>query len=101
MNSNRKIHFSGGNPLANALVIVVGSLMIALSLVLGFFAFLAIGSLVLVLAAVIGVRVWWLQRKLRKEAGNPSTDRDGRPQSVEIIEGEYRIVSRDEDDRPL
>ena len=88
-----------GNPLANALVIVVGTLLIGASLVLGLFAFIAIGSLVLVMAAIIGVRVWWLQRKLAKAARKQAGRKRPAGESVEIIEGEYRIVSRDTDDR--
>ena len=37
----------GGNPIANALVVIVGVLAIAASLVLGFFAFVVLGSIVL------------------------------------------------------
>lgn len=88
-----------GNPLANALVVVVGTLLIAASLVLGLFAFIAIGSLVLVMAGIIGVRVWWLQRKLSKSASKSAARDRQSDESVEIIEGEYRIVSRDADDR--
>ncbi len=52
--------FPAGNPLANALVVVVGVLVIAVSFVLGLVALVATA---IVLAAIIGVRVWWLKRK--------------------------------------
>ncbi|MGB5247853.1 MAG: hypothetical protein WBM54_03365 [Woeseia sp.] len=88
-----------GNPIANALVVLVGIVMIGLSLVLGVVAFVAIGSIVLVMAAIIGIRVWWLQRRLRKQGMHAPE----RPRPVdaetEVIEGEYRVVSRDVDDR--
>lgn len=87
--------FPVGNPIANLLVIVAGVLAIGASIVLGFFAFLAIGAVVMVAAAVIAVRVWWFNRKLRRQApGDRSRERSRPPAGV--IEGEYQVV--DEDD---
>ena len=84
---------SAGNPIANALVVIVGALVIGLSVVLGFFAFIALGSVLLVLGAVIGLRVWWLNRKLRgqteRDPPSAGTGRGG------VIEGEYRVVKGD------
>ena len=81
----------GGNPIANALVVIVGVLAIAASLVLGFFAFVVLGSIVLVLGAIISMRVWWLNRKLGKQLRNSEAKSQGG-----VIEGEYRVVKRDE-----
>ena len=83
--------FPGNNPIANALVIVAGVIVIGLALVLGFFAFLALSALVLVSAAVIGIRVWWLKRKL---ARNPDA-RQQRNETTQVIEGEYRVVRKE------
>ena len=83
-----------GNPLANALVAVVGILVVGASVVLGFLAFVTLGTLLLILASVIGIRVWWFNRKLKKRGGtggaaqNPSASSQG-----PVIEGEYQIVS--------
>ena len=83
--------FPGGNPIANALVVIVGVLAIAASLVLGFFAFVVLGSIILVLGAIIGLRVWWFNRKLGKQLRNArSASQSG------VIEGEYHVVKRDE-----
>jgi protein-S-isoprenylcysteine O-methyltransferase Ste14 len=81
----------GGNPIANALVVIVGVLAIAASLVLGFVAFVVLGSIVLVLGAIIALRVWWFNRKLGKQVGNAQTAQEGG-----VIEGEYHVVKRDE-----
>jgi len=95
--SSAKTGFPAGHPIANALVIVAGVLVIAASVVLGFFAFIALGAIVLVTAAVVGIRVWWLKRKMglnsrgRQGAGEPQS-----PSSV--IEGEYRVVRKDHDE---
>ena len=81
-----------GNPIANVLVIIAGAVILTASLILGFFAFLALSSIVLVVAAVVGVRVWWLNRKLAsgKHRSHSAVD-DGEA----VIEGEYRVVTRD------
>ena len=89
--------FSAGNPIANALVVIVGALAIAASIVLGFVAFVVLGSIVLILAAIVGIRVWWFNRRLRRQGGvaRPGARSDaGAPGGV--IEGEYHVVKGDE-----
>ena len=79
-----------GNPIANALVVIVGALAIGASIVLGFFAFVVLGSILLVLGAIIGLRVWWFNRRLNREmqrAGTPNDTNTGG-----VIEGEYTVV---------
>lgn len=85
---NRQI--PAGNPIANAIVVVVGVLAIALSLVVGFFAFIALACLFLVVGAVVGIRLWWAQRRMNRRHRK---DGDRRPDG--IIEGEYRVISRE------
>lgn len=92
-----------GNPLANALVILVGTLAVAATVVLGFLAFIAVASLILILAAIIGIRVWWLNRRLarqRRSRGSGSRphgaeDRD----RIHVIEGEFSDLSRGSSER--
>lgn len=83
----------GGNPIANALVVIVGALAIGASIVLGFVAFVVLGAVLLVLGAVIGLRVWWFNRRLRRQmdAQAPPTQRPRR----DVIEGEYHVVKDD------
>ena len=83
-----------GNPIANALVVIAGVLAIGVSIVLGFFAFVVLGSIVLVLGSIIGLRVWWFNRKLQKRAGTQSPPKSAAPTGV--IEGEYHVVKGDE-----
>lgn len=95
--------FPAGNPLANLLVIIVGALAIGASVVLGFFAFVLLGSIVLILAAIIGIRVWWFNRKLQQAARrNPSRSKAGAGTSPSretggVIEGEFVIIEKDDD----
>ena len=83
-----------GNPIANALVLIVGTLAIGVSIVLGFFAFVVLGSIVIVLAAIIGLRVWWFNRKLQRQMRDAP---EPAPRSAGgVIEGEYHVVKGDE-----
>jgi uncharacterized membrane protein YphA (DoxX/SURF4 family) len=92
--SNRGI--PAGNPIANALVVIVGALAIGASVVLGFFAFLVLACLVTVFAAIIGIRIWWFKRKLEKAARqNPGPAANAsRTGEARVIEGEFRVVNR-------
>ena len=87
--------FQAGNPIANVFVIVVGALAIGASIVLGIVAFVVLGSIIAVLAAVIGLRIWWFNRKLRSKAGQTAE----RSQTAHggFIEGEYHVVEGDGD----
>lgn len=96
----RHRQFPAGNPLANALVVIAGILVISLSLALGFFVFITIAGFVLVMATVMGVRNWWLrQRYGRRPLHGRSGEQSAAPHQRRIIEGEYREVRRDDDQR--
>jgi len=93
--SSSKRGFPAGNPIANALVIVVGALAIGASIVLGFVAFVVLSSIILILAAVVGIRLWWFNRKLQKATASGQRDEA----SVSgVIEGEYHEVIEERDD---
>jgi len=89
--------FPAGNPLANALVVVVGVLVIAVSLVLGFVALVALVAAAIVMASIIGVRVWWLNRKLGTRRNNTMNHKGEPATGKQIIEGEFRVVGPDKD----
>ncbi len=92
--------FPAGNPLANALVIIVGTLAIAASVVLGFFAFVVLGSVLVILAAIIGIRLWWFKRKMRNSPEfREATKRSGSA-ARKTIEGEYHVVIEERDEGP-
>jgi len=82
-----------GNPIANVFVVIVGALAIGASIVLGFFAFVALSGVILVTAGVIGVRVWWISRKLRR-ASPARGQTSARENAPGVIEGEYRVVRK-------
>jgi predicted lipid-binding transport protein (Tim44 family) len=90
--------FPAGNPIANVLVVIAGAFVIGASIVLGFFAFIALSAIVLVSAAIIGIRVWWLKRKM--ERGEVPQGAQRPPQAPGgVIEGEYKVVDKDSDQK--
>ena len=60
---------------------IVGLVVLGVSLVLGAFVLAALLSFVLILAVVIGIRLWWVKRKISRAAVND-----------EYIDAEYRVV---------
>lgn len=88
--------FPAGNPIANALVIVVGALVIAGSVVLGFFAFLVVASLVAICAAILALRAWWFRRTPGRTAGQADAPQqaaaDRSRTRGNVIEGEFRVI---------
>lgn len=93
--------FPAGNPIANALVIIVGALVIGASLVLGFVAFVALSAILMVVAAVVGIRLWWFRRKFEKSGMSASAHGSKRGGPDGVIEGEYHVVVEDRKrDRP-
>ncbi len=89
--------FPAGNPLANALVVVVGAVVIAISFVLGVVAFVALATALMVMAAIIGVRIWWLNRRRGGGQRRHAGQNDGSATDNALIEGEYRVVDTDGD----
>ena len=94
--SSTKGGIPAGNPIANVLVVIAGALVIGASIVLGFFAFVALSGIVLVTAAIVGIRVWWLKRKIQQGQPVGSPDRSQHAPGG-VIEGEYKVVDKDQD----
>ena len=92
----RHRQFPAGNPLANALVVIAGIVVISLSLALGFFVFLGIAAFVVVMAAVMSVRGWWYRRKFA--AGKGQEFHQETVVRKQIIEGEYEEIRRRQGD---
>ena len=87
------IKHTSTNPLANLLIIAAGIVVIGVSVVLGFFAFVALAAIVSVAAAIIGVRIWWFNRKL----GRQSTQ-NAKASHTRTTAGEYKVVDRGGDE---
>ena len=100
-NSTLNRGLPAGNPIANLFVIVVGALVIGVSVVLGFVAFVVLGSILVVLASVVGLRLWWFNRKLRRPASNNQGSHQSRHQGGNggVIEGEFQVLDDRRDGR--
>jgi hypothetical protein len=97
----RSRQFPAGNPLANALVIIVGIIVISLSLALGVFVFVGIMGFLFIMGAVMAVRNWWLGRRFGHQADGDSYSSGPRqPKARQIIEGEYRKIDERDEGRP-
>ena len=92
--SNRGL--PAGNPIANVFVVLVGAIVIGVSIVLGFVAFVVLGSIIAVLASVIGLRLWWFNRQLQRRGRKGGPEMSARAGG--LIEGEYRVVDDEDDD---
>jgi len=88
----RQRPFPAGNPLANALVVIVGIIVISLSLALGFIVFLGIAGFLLATALVVGLRNWFLGRRLASGAKRSGPGSGDAVRSRYVIEGEYLEV---------
>ena len=87
-------HIPAGNPLANALIVIVGAIAIGASLILGVFAMIVIGCIVLVLAAIVGIRAWWMNSRFARHSRSATGKKKSHDPGV--IEGEYRVITADE-----
>ncbi len=88
----RHRQFPAGNPLANVLVVIVGIIIISLSLALGFVVFVGIAGFMLVMAAVISVRAWWLRKRFGTRKGTEEVQTSSHQETHRVIEGEYHEV---------
>lgn len=98
----RHRQFPASNPLANALVVVVGIIVISLSLALGFVVFVGIAGFMLVMAAIIGVRAWWIKKRFGAQNSSEQVRKTSQQETHLVIEGEYHEVgSRKSDGEDL
>ncbi len=96
MNNRPDFRFPAGNPLVNGLMIVAGLAAIAASVVIGFFAVVVLGSVFLILAAIVGIRLWWFRLKLKRSGAYPP--RQATSSDASMIEGEYTVVVKESRD---
>ena len=85
------------NPIVNGLVILAGVAAIAASVVIGFFAVVVLGSAFLILAAIVGIRLWWYRLKLKRSGACPPQQPASRDASM--IDGEYTVIVTESRDK--
>jgi hypothetical protein len=72
---------------------IVAALAVGAAIVFGFLVFLFLAGLVLVLVCIVGIRIWWVGRKLQKLNESAMKTHAGRDGDPGIIEGEYHVVT--------
>jgi uncharacterized membrane protein YphA (DoxX/SURF4 family) len=95
--TSHRAGFPAGNPIANLVVVIAGLLAIGISVVLGFFAIVALGSIILVAAALMGIRAWWFNDRRPHRSPDDRSD-EPRQSTPGVIEGEYRVVDKNRDE---
>jgi predicted lipid-binding transport protein (Tim44 family) len=85
----RSFTFPTTNPFLNGVIVVLGFLVLGAAMLLGLVVLAVFLVSLTVLAGVVGLRLWWLRRKLAKRQGEGAA-RSG------VIEGEYRVVDLSE-----
>lgn len=81
----RTFAFPTANPLLNGLIAVLGFVVLGAAMLLGLVVLAVFIASLIVLGAVVGLRLWWLRRKLARRGGRPR-------ESGGVIEGEYRVI---------
>jgi hypothetical protein len=92
------------NPFARALAAVVTILALAGAFFFGLFIFAIAIAVGLIAWLVIWLRIWWIRRQLADAGLSPEgmrTPGHGKNEPAEdggdVIDGEYEVLSRDED----
>ena len=86
-----------GNPLAQALSLLVFALLLVGALIMGAFVLVALVGLGISAFLVFKVRAWWSRRTPRGRGPNGGGG-PGRPaKGVRYIEGEYEVIKADAD----
>jgi hypothetical protein len=96
--NGRFLSFGSGNPLAQALSLLVFAMVLIGAVIMGAVVLAALVGLAIVAFVVLKLRSWWLRRGSRGRDPNdgPGSGGPGRPaKGIRYIEGEYEVVDAD------
>jgi membrane protein implicated in regulation of membrane protease activity len=99
MNGRQFLLGASGNPLAQILGLVLFVIFAIGAVIMGAFVLLGIVGLAFIGFAVLAVRGWWLQRKMRRRFGSDQPGPQGHAQGRRLIEAEYEVIDTDSDER--
>lgn len=96
--TSRSFSFPTTNPFLNGLMVVLGFLALGAAMLLGLVVLAVFLVSLFVLAGVVGLRLWWLRRKMakRRDAAGVRDLHDRSAARHDVIEGEYRVVDLEE-----
>jgi hypothetical protein len=88
--------FGSGNPLAQALSLLVFAMVLIGAFIMGAVVLAALVGLAIIAFVVLKLRSWWLRRGPRGGGGGGSGP--GRPaKGIRYIEGEFEVIDADTD----
>ena len=92
---NGSPHVGSANPLANFATIVVGAVVAAGALLLGFLTFTFLAGVLLVVACIVAVRIWWIRHIVLRRGAAPASSKPDQnaPNRPVTIEGEFKSVN--------
>ncbi len=90
------------NPLTRIIAGIIAVFALVAALMLGVVALLVVAGVVLIAAVVIGLRIAWIKHQLRKRGIDPGAavnlkTTDSGKGSGQVIEAEYKVISRREE----
>lgn len=90
---------TSGNPLAQALSLLVFAMVLIGAVIMGAVVLAALVGLAIVAFVVLKLRWWWLLRSSRGRgpSGGPGTGPEPPAKGIRYIEGEYEVVDVDTD----
>ena len=93
MNGRQFSFGTSGNPLLQALSLLVFGVLLVGAVIMGAVVFAALLGLAVIAALVFSIRVWWLRRKLRgRSPFDDGPQPPGPAKGARLIEGEYEVI---------
>ena len=85
------------NPLSRIIAAIIAVFALVGSLMIGFAALVVVAGVGLVAAIIIWLRISWIKRRLQKNGFNPAAGNDFSQQSGRVIDAEYTVISKTDD----
>jgi hypothetical protein len=100
MNSRSFSFGNSGNPLVQAVWLLVFALALVGAFIVGAFVLMALLGVAVITFLGFTLRAWWLRRRLRGGPGGGGPKPGGREKGIRYIEAEYEVIDSDASERP-
>jgi len=82
-----------GNPLSRIIAAIIGVFLLVGGFIIGTAALLVIAGIAVIAGLALWLRVAWIKHQLRKGGVNFSATPQQRPNTGDVIDAEYTVVS--------
>jgi len=82
-----------GNPLSRIIAAIIGVFLLAGGFIIGTAAFLIIAGIAVIAGLALWLRVAWIKHQLRKGGVDFNSAPQRRPNTGDVIDAEYTVVS--------